>query len=618
MHAYSKQSSVIFPLRVEDRVFDRVRVCVLIVFFGICVLDAYAQRRSPTNPYTGTMTITLNPYEDVDWKTYKQHKAALHVHTLQSDGYHMVDEVVRSYRRAGFTILALTDHDKMEPNAQFARGRIDWSTFDTAGTPFPKDPKPKNYPFNTTWPWTDFGGPNPKELGMVGIEGAEISYRHHMNSFFSSYGTGYTAVDEDEMLTAMQEAGGLAFFNHPGSPAPFSGGGRKSLEWYEGRFAKYPPTFLIGMDITGGAFTEGLWDQLLARFMPGRQILGFATDDMHRLPPDPSKSPHTIFILKELDSASVRKAMVSGQFFFSRPSRRGATGEFPTIDSMEFDEVAGTITIHASNYDTIKWISAPKARQAVADPDTHSMIWQGGEVVHVGKTLNYRQTPGISNYVRAEIQRTEEGNTYRTFTNAIGMSEVVERKDGIESVWIGEQEWMTRNLSVTTFRNGTPIPQAKTREEWAQAAKDGKPAWCYYNFDSSHGDKYGKLYNWYAVADSANGGLAPVGWRIPDNNDWTKITEYLGGYPAAGIKMKSESGWQSDANGTNMSGFAGLPGGMIRPNGSSVGVGLYGHWWSASDYIRFNAWDWMLYYNDPLVRTNHHKGSGFSVRCVRE
>lgn len=616
MHTYSRQTSV--RIRIGDRVFSKVGRCVLIAFLVIWSVDTYAQRKSSKSPSTRTMIITVNPYKNVDWRTYKQHKAALHVHTLQSDGYHTVDEVVRSYRKAGFTIVALTDHDKMEPNAQFARGRIDWSTFETAGTPFPKDPKPENYPFNTTWPWTDFGAPDPKELGMVGIEGAEISYRHHMNSFFSSYGTGYTAVDEDEMLTAMQEAGGLAFFNHPGNPAPFSGGGQRSLEWYEDRFAKYPPTFLIGMDITGGAFTEGLWDQLLLRFMPGRQILGFATEDMHRLPPDPSKSPHTIFILKDLDSASVRKAMESGQFLFSRPSRRGATGEFPTVDSMEFDDVAGTITIHASNYDTIKWISAPLARHAVEDTKTHSIIWQGGEVVHVGETLNYRKTPNIRNYVRAEIQRTEGGITYRTFTNAFGMAEAVESKDGIESVQIGDLEWMTRNLDVTTFRDGTTILQAKTSEEWANAAKEGKPAWCYYNFDPSRGDKFGRLYNWFAVADSAHGGLAPAGWKIPTNDDWTKVTEHLGGYPAAGIKMKSESGWQNDGNGTNTSRFAGLPGGVVHPNGSSAGVGLYGYWWSSSAYLKSNAWDWMLYYNDPLVRTNHHKGSGLSVRCVRE
>src|SRR5690606_33927343 len=150
---------------------------------------------------------------------------------------------------------------------------------------------------------------------------------------------------------------------------------------------------------------------------------------------DPSKSPHTIFILKELDSARVWKARGSGRLFFARPFRRGSTGDFLTMDRLGYDKVDGTTTLRDSDYDTIKWSSAPKARQAVADPDSHSMMWQGGEVVHVGKTLNYRQTPGISNYVRAEIQRTEEGNTYRTFTNAIGMSEVVERKDGVESVW---------------------------------------------------------------------------------------------------------------------------------------------------------------------------------------
>src|SRR5690554_3091239 len=100
----------------------------------------------------------INPYKMVDWKTFQQHKAALHVHTLQSDGYHMVSEVIDAYKEGGFTILALTDHDKMEPNAQFTRGRIDWLTFDEVGTPFPRDPKPYNYPFNTTWPWTDYGG----------------------------------------------------------------------------------------------------------------------------------------------------------------------------------------------------------------------------------------------------------------------------------------------------------------------------------------------------------------------------------------------------------------------------------------------------------------------------
>ncbi|HCN84381.1 MAG TPA: hypothetical protein DIT07_12290, partial [Sphingobacteriaceae bacterium] len=93
-------------------------ITLLVLLSG--VTKGHAQAAKP-----GQMNIVLNPYKNVNWATFKQHKAALHVHTLQSDGYNMVDEVVRAYQKAGFTILAITDHDKMEPMAQYERGRID-------------------------------------------------------------------------------------------------------------------------------------------------------------------------------------------------------------------------------------------------------------------------------------------------------------------------------------------------------------------------------------------------------------------------------------------------------------------------------------------------------------
>ncbi|MEX2410490.1 MAG: hypothetical protein WD607_03815 [Candidatus Paceibacterota bacterium] len=388
------------------------------IFCGLHIIQYYTSK----NISDEHKVELLNPYEGVDWDTFKQYKAALHVHTLQSDGFHMVDEVVDAYHKSGFTILALSDHDKMEPNVQFARGRIDWLLFDKFSTPFPKDPKPINYPFNTTWPWTNFGGPDPEKIGMVGIESAEISYLHHMNSFFSDYGSGYTAVNEDEQLSAMIEAGGLVFFNHPSNPAPFSGGGRRSLEWYVKHFDKYLSDFLLGMEISGGEFTEGLWDQLLVKFMPDRPILGFSTDDMHRLPidKDVNQSHHTIFVLNELNSSTVRKAMERGQFYFTRSSER-SSGTYPTIEGIDIDHKIGTITIHASNYDVIKWISAPKSFEGVEEINPNNQHWPLGQVVHEGKMLKFRETPGIINYVRAELIRIEDGITYRSFTNPFGV-----------------------------------------------------------------------------------------------------------------------------------------------------------------------------------------------------
>ncbi len=114
-----------------------------------------------------------------------------------------------------------------------------------------------------------------------------------------------------------------------------------------------------------------------------------------------------------------------------------------------------------------------------------------------------------------------------------------------QTVTIGNQVWMTKNLDVSTFRNGDPIPQAKTAAEWKAADENKQPAWCYYDNDPANGAKYGKLYNWYAVNDSR--GLAPAGYHIPSDVEWKQLTDFLGS--EAGKKMKSKSGWKSYTSG---------------------------------------------------------------------
>ena len=110
-----------------------------------------------------------------------------------------------------------------------------------------------------------------------------------------------------------------------------------------------------------------------------------------------------------------------------------------------------------------------------------------------------------------------------------------------DEVTIGKQVWMSENLNVDKFRNGDPIPEAKTDEEWEKAGENGEPAWCYYNNNPDNGDRYGKLYNWFAVNDPR--GLAPEGWKIPSDEDWTRLTDFLGGESVAGQKMKSTEFW---------------------------------------------------------------------------
>ncbi len=230
-------------------------------------------------------------------------------------------------------------------------------------------------------------------------------------------------------------------------------------------------------------------------------------------------------------------------------------------------------------------------------------------------------------------------------------------EDLFKTVSIGTQVWMTKNLDVCTFRNGDPIPEAKTHESWKSAGENKQPVWCYYNNDSKNGTKYGKLYNWYAVNDSR--GLAPTGYHIPTDAEWTVLIDYLGG--ESGKKMRTTSGWDSitwgesktcpncrdwnaeyrkkvpcrkckdtrsvpaathtiSGNGTNTSGFSGLPGGYRIDYGPFVGIGGIGHWWSSTEsYLNPRiAWYLELNQSDNVLRSTLDMKQGMTVRCVKD
>jgi uncharacterized protein (TIGR02145 family) len=132
--------------------------------------------------------------------------------------------------------------------------------------------------------------------------------------------------------------------------------------------------------------------------------------------------------------------------------------------------------------------------------------------------------------------------------NNVTQANVVEAKSEYESVTIGNQIWMTDNLNVKTFRNGDPIFEASNKKQWIHAFKNKIPAWCYYDDDPINGEKYGLLYNFYAVHDAR--GLAPLGWKIPSKKNFEELTKFLGGFENAGRSLRSR-----DNRGTNKSGF---------------------------------------------------------------
>jgi uncharacterized protein (TIGR02145 family) len=179
-----------------------------------------------------------------------------------------------------------------------------------------------------------------------------------------------------------------------------------------------------------------------------------------------------------------------------------------------------------------------------------------------------------------------------------------------QTVVLNKSIWMAENLNVSRFRNGDTIPEAKTNEEWENAGIKKQPVWCYYENNPQKGKIYGKLYNRYAVTDLR--GLAPEGWHVAQSEDWlSSIINYFGQENSKILKAKN--GWNNEGNGTNKSGFTGLPGGYRDNNCIFNDVGYHGYWWSTS------SWYFLLRYNTKkLEMVNSFGNYGMSVRCVKD
>ena len=188
----------------------------------------------------------------------------------------------------------------------------------------------------------------------------------------------------------------------------------------------------------------------------------------------------------------------------------------------------------------------------------------------------------------------------------------------LTEVSIGSQTWALKNLDVSTYRNGDPIPEVQNPTTWASLTTG---AWTYYIYTGVNGaNYYGKLYNWYAVNDPR--GLAPLGFHIPSDAEWTTLTNWLGGENQAGGKMKETgfSHWLSPNTGaTNSSGFTGLPGGYRDDLGVFHDIYYYGGWWSSSESSSSTSWSRYLYFGiGNVTRLAYYKQYGFSVRCIKD
>jgi uncharacterized protein (TIGR02145 family) len=190
------------------------------------------------------------------------------------------------------------------------------------------------------------------------------------------------------------------------------------------------------------------------------------------------------------------------------------------------------------------------------------------------------------------------------------------------TVQIGEQCWFAENCRYLPVVS--PSNEGNSTDPYyyvyGYEGTDVEEAKATYNYEA-----YGVLYNWPAVMTD---GICPSGWHVPSDGEWQTMEISLGmseseaaqtgwrGSPV-GDYMKSTSGWNNGGNGSNSSGFNGLPGGYRFSGGFNLD-GSYGYWWSASE-SGSDSWERELHSsNDDVVRVNSSRYDGFSARCVRD
>lgn len=186
------------------------------------------------------------------------------------------------------------------------------------------------------------------------------------------------------------------------------------------------------------------------------------------------------------------------------------------------------------------------------------------------------------------------------------------------TVVIGTQIWMVENLKVTHYRNGDLIPNVIDIPTWISTTSG---AYCWYQNNIANKADYGALYNWYTVADARS--IAPDGWHIPTDIEWTELITFIGGRDVAGSKMKEygDAHWLLHDNlATNETGFTAVPGGS-RDNVDGL-FRLKGHnnvYWTSTSFNETNAlYRYISSDNNYCIDGDYNKRDGFSVRCIKD
>jgi uncharacterized protein (TIGR02145 family) len=201
-----------------------------------------------------------------------------------------------------------------------------------------------------------------------------------------------------------------------------------------------------------------------------------------------------------------------------------------------------------------------------------------------------------------------------------------------QTITVGNQIWMLENLKTTTYNDGTPITQYESNihgNNWCPTGSmfngEGFYQWAETNLDISQFDEalpfdyFGAMYNHFAIE---SGKLAPEGWRIPTNQDFIELENYLTNIGQSGTEgeaLKTTTGWpEIIGNGTDAIGFRGLPNGYVNSVGGTIGGIICT--WATSDVNEENTYRTVinLFDSPTIIFENNAIQIGAGIRCIKE
>ena len=238
----------------------------------------------------------------------------------------------------------------------------------------------------------------------------------------------------------------------------------------------------------------------------------------------------------------------------------------------------------------------------------------------IGDQLLYKATSGKYSTIVTDIPN---GNKIINF-DFVGCEDASGNNYSV--VTIGTQTWMAENLRTAKYNDNNVIVNTTANALWVALISG---SWCYYNNDKTYESKYGKLYNWYAVND--NRGIAPLGWHIASDAEWTTLTNNISkdlgktGSISKALASTTIDWDNSSIVGTpgnlpymnNHSGFSSQPGGSRTFSSGAFGYAkTMGNWWTSTVDIYYPLDKFITYGDDFVGNSSHEKYCGLSVRCI--